>query len=63
MNRVAILGLGLMGGSLGLALRQRGFAGRVIGYARRLGMESPIPPFLSVALGKGDITPALDRAD
>jgi prephenate dehydrogenase len=31
---VAILGLGLMGGSLGLALRQRGLA-RVTGYARR----------------------------
>ena len=31
---VAILGLGLMGGSLGLALRKRGLA-RVTGYARR----------------------------
>jgi prephenate dehydrogenase len=35
VKRVAILGLGLMGGSLGLALRARGFAGRVAGYARR----------------------------
>lgn len=32
---VAILGLGLMGGSLGLALRARGFTGRLTGYARR----------------------------
>jgi len=33
MKRVAILGLGLMGGSLGLALKARGV--RVAGYARR----------------------------
>lgn len=33
---VSILGLGLMGGSLGLALRERGLA-RVTGYARREG--------------------------
>jgi len=32
-QRIAILGLGLMGGSLGLALRRRGFF--VAGYARR----------------------------
>lgn len=35
MNRVAILGLGLMGGSLGLGLRATGFRGRIAGYARR----------------------------
>lgn len=35
MKRVAILGLGLMGGSLGLALRRRDFGGSVCGYARR----------------------------
>ena len=34
MNRLAIIGLGLMGGSLGLALKARGFAGRVAGYTR-----------------------------
>ena len=33
MERVAILGLGLMGGSLGLALKARGV--RVVGFARR----------------------------
>jgi prephenate dehydrogenase len=32
---VAIVGLGLMGGSLGLALRQRRLAGRVVGIVRR----------------------------
>lgn len=34
MKRLAIIGLGLMGGSLGLALKARGFAGRVTGYTR-----------------------------
>lgn len=34
MKTVAVIGMGLMGGSLGLALRQRGLA-RVRGYARR----------------------------
>jgi len=29
---------------------------QVIGYARRLGIESPIPPFLSVALGSAEAT-------
>ena len=36
MNRIAILGLGLMGGSLGLALKNsKSFHGEVRGYARR----------------------------
>ncbi len=32
VSRVAVIGLGLMGGSLGLALRQRGLAGTVAGF-------------------------------
>lgn len=37
MKRIAILGLGLMGGSLGLALKNnKNFRGKVCGYARRL---------------------------
>lgn len=35
MNRVALLGLGLIGGSLGLACKKRGTVGTVVGYARR----------------------------
>ena len=35
MEKVAILGLGLMGGSLGLALKARGLCRSVTGYARR----------------------------
>lgn len=34
-ENVAIVGLGLLGGSLGLDLREKGIAGRVIGIARR----------------------------
>lgn len=34
-QEIAILGLGLMGASLALALKKRGFAGRIAGYARR----------------------------
>jgi prephenate dehydrogenase len=34
MDHVAIIGLGLMGGSLGLALKSKGKAGRITGYTR-----------------------------
>lgn len=34
-ERIAILGLGLLGGSWGLALKKRGYDGQVAGYARR----------------------------
>lgn len=39
-QKVALLGVGLLGGSLGLALRRLGLAGRVHGYVRR---ESAVP--------------------
>src|SRR3954466_12698547 len=34
-NNVAIIGVGLIGGSIGLALRERGLAERVVGIGRR----------------------------
>lgn len=34
-SKVAIIGVGLLGGSLGLALKKRGLAGKVVGYVRR----------------------------
>ena len=34
-KKIAILGLGLMGASLALALKKRGFTGTILGYARR----------------------------
>jgi prephenate dehydrogenase len=35
MQRVALIGLGLMGASLGLGLKRGGFGGQVVAYARR----------------------------
>ena len=34
-QNIAILGLGLMGSSLALGLKKRGFVGKILGYARR----------------------------
>jgi prephenate dehydrogenase len=34
-QNIALLGLGLMGASLALGLKKRGFNGRIVGYARR----------------------------
>jgi prephenate dehydrogenase len=34
-NKIALVGVGLLGGSLGLALKQRRLAGSVVGYVRR----------------------------
>lgn len=48
-QRVAIVGVGLMGGSLGLALRERGLAEHVVGIGRR-------EASLAVALQMGSIT-------
>src|SRR5579875_20277 len=50
-NQVAILGVGLMGASLGMALRRRGLAKTVVGYDVR-------PSHLHIASQQG----ALDRA-
>ncbi|MEI7729863.1 MAG: prephenate dehydrogenase/arogenate dehydrogenase family protein [Verrucomicrobiota bacterium] len=35
LKQVTLIGVGLLGGSLGLALKQRGLARRVVGYVRR----------------------------
>lgn len=48
-ENVAIVGVGLIGASIGLALRERGLAGRVIGIGRR-------PTTLEVARERGAVT-------
>jgi prephenate dehydrogenase len=60
---VAIVGLGLLGGSWGLALKRAGFTGRIVGYARRAETREQ-------ALGEGavdevfaDVTEAVHGAD
>lgn len=35
LSRITIIGTGLLGGSVGLALRAKGFAGRIVGAGRR----------------------------
>jgi prephenate dehydrogenase len=56
MRRVAILGLGLMGGSLGLALKRAGAALEVYGYARRAATRR-------AALARGAVDRVFDRPD
>lgn len=48
MKRIAIMGLGLMGGALGLTLKAKGFPGTICGYARR-------PDTLRMALRRGAV--------
>jgi prephenate dehydrogenase len=48
METVAIVGVGLIGGSFGLALRKAGFTGEIIGVSG--------PPALSAALARGAIS-------
>jgi prephenate dehydrogenase len=54
MNAVGIVGVGLIGGSFGLALRQAGFTGRIIGVSSK--------PAIDAALARGVIDEALPLA-
>jgi prephenate dehydrogenase len=55
-NRVALLGTGLMGGSLGMALRERGLAVEIIGYDRNRSS-------LETALERGAVDFAADTPE
>ncbi len=55
MDTVAIVGVGLIGGSFALALKRAGFGGRVIGVSS--------PPVVAAALERGVIDEALPLAD
>lgn len=64
-QNIAILGLGLMGASLALALKKRGYTGRILGYARReetrnhalgTGMVDAVFEHPSDAVREADIT-------
>lgn len=58
-SRVALIGVGLIGGSLGLALRRAGFTGRIAGISRPATIEQA----LSLgAIDEGWDYPELDRA-
>jgi len=63
IDTVAVIGVGLLGGSLGLALKKNGLAGRVIGVARR---SETIPTAIELgAIDEGSLDPiaAVSQAD
>jgi prephenate dehydrogenase len=62
-RRVAIVGLGLLGGSLGLALKKAGFTGRIVGYARRDETRDQALRAGAVDEGFADVNEAVHGAD
>ena len=60
---VAIVGMGLMGGSLGLALRDSGYTGRVIGFARRAAVREAAVAKGVVSVCHEDLEDCLAEAD
>jgi prephenate dehydrogenase len=60
---VAIVGLGLLGGSLGLALKKAGFTGRIVGYARRKETREQALRAGAVDEGFADVNAAVQGAD
>ncbi len=62
-RRVAIVGLGLLGGSWGLALKKAGFTGRIVGYARRAETRQQALGAGAVDEGFADATEAVQGAD
>jgi prephenate dehydrogenase len=62
-RRVAIVGLGLLGGSLGLALKKAGFTGRIVGYARREETRDQALRAGAVDEGFADVNEAVRGAD
>ncbi|NWF86139.1 MAG: prephenate dehydrogenase/arogenate dehydrogenase family protein [Bryobacteraceae bacterium] len=62
-RKVAILGVGLLGGSLGLALRRRGLAGEVCGYVRRAASVSECRATGSVDVATTQLHEAVREAD
>jgi len=61
-HRVAIVGLGLMGGSWGLALKKQGFAGRRVGCDQP-GIVSRALALGAIDEGTDDLTAAVQQAD
>ena len=60
---MAIVGLGLLGGSLGLALKKAGFTGRIVGYARREETREQALRAGAVDEGFADVNEAVHGAD
>ncbi|MGH2501195.1 MAG: NAD(P)-binding domain-containing protein, partial [Ktedonobacterales bacterium] len=62
-ERVAIVGLGLMGGSLGLALRDAALGGVVIGYDEASGVAERAVARGALDLACASVTEAIAGAD
>jgi prephenate dehydrogenase len=62
-SHVSLIGVGLLGGSIGLALRQRGLAGRVTGYVRRSASVKECRDVGAVDEAMTDVTHAVAGAE
>ena len=62
-NTVAVVGVGLIGGSIGLALRKRGLATNVIGVGRRQASLDEATRRGAVTAGTLSIAKAVAEAD
>jgi prephenate dehydrogenase len=62
-QKVAVIGVGLLGGSLGLALKERALAKQVVGYVRRLASVEECQKLGVVDLATRDLHEAVGGAD
>lgn len=62
MERVTIIGVGLIGGSLGLALKKHGFQGAIAGVGRRETLEKAMAAG-AIDQGHQELEPAVRHAD
>ena len=62
-DRVALIGLGLIAGSLSLAIKRAGLAGEVVGYARSAGSRQIARDIQLCDRIEDDLTSAVKDAD
>lgn len=62
-QKITLVGVGLLGGSLGLAIKQRGLAKRVEGYVRRPSSIAECEKFRVVDSSTSDLGQAVENAD
>jgi len=62
-KKITIVGVGLLGGSLGLAIKRRGLAGRVEGYARRAATVRECRKLKALDRARLDLPEAVADAD
>jgi prephenate dehydrogenase len=62
IRQITIVGTGLIGGSLGLALRRRGFAGTIVGCDQSSVLE-PAQALGAIDRGEADLERAIEGSD